>query len=195
MRDEPNSAPRTLRVDPSTEFADTLRKEITDGTWAPGTVRRSGELARCFGTTPHVISKTVQQLRDEGLVATRAGGGGGLTPCGTTPSKWQERAHRDAIADTIRKRISDGTYPVGELLPSITALSKEFGVARSTISLALKPLKDGGILTNAGPTAHYGTVVAQRTASDACPQPDTGRADTDCGQAPEIDRERGLFHA
>ncbi|MDQ1033466.1 DNA-binding GntR family transcriptional regulator [Streptomyces umbrinus] len=195
MRDEPNSVLRRLRVHPSTEFADTLRKEITDGTWSPGTVRRSGELARRFGTTPHVISKTLQQLRDEGLVATRAGGGGGVTPCGTTPSKWQERARKNDIADTIRKRISDGTYPIGELLPSITALSKEFGVARSTISLALKPLKDGGILTSAGPIARYGTVVAQLIPSEACPQPGTGRAHTDCGQVPDADRERGLFHA
>ncbi|MGX1915356.1 GntR family transcriptional regulator [Streptomyces phaeochromogenes] len=76
MRDDPDYVPRRLRVHPSRKFADTLRKQIADGTWAPGTVRRSGELRRRFGTTPHVIRKTVLLLRDEGLVDTRPGGGG-----------------------------------------------------------------------------------------------------------------------
>ncbi|MEV2234959.1 GntR family transcriptional regulator [Streptomyces phaeochromogenes] len=195
MRDDPDYVPRRLRVHPSKKFAATLRKEITDGTWAPGTVRRSGDLGRRFGTTPHVISRTIQLLQKEGLVETRAGGGGGIAPCGTTPSAWQQVAHRDDVEDAVRKRISDGTYPVGELLPSVALLGKEFGVAKSTISLAIRPLKDEGILSNAGPTAHYGTVVAKRTASDASPQPGAGDADTDCGQVPDADRERGLFHA
>lgn len=176
MRDDPDYVPRRLRVHPSRKFADTLRKEIADGTWAPGTVRRSGELRRRFGTTPHVIRKTVLLLRDEGLVDTRPGGGGGITPSGTTPSKWQRQARKEDIEDAVRRRISDGTYPVGKPFPTVTVLSKEFGVAQSTISLALKPLKDQGILTNAGAAARDGTVVAQRIPSDACPQPDADRA-------------------
>ncbi|MDQ1031478.1 DNA-binding GntR family transcriptional regulator [Streptomyces umbrinus] len=191
MRDDVNYVPRRLQVHPSTKFADTLRKEIADGTWAPGTVRRSGELRRRFGTTPHVISKTVQLLRDESLVGTRPGGGGGITPSGTTLSTWQQRVCKDDIEDAVRRRISDGTHPVGKPFPSVAVLSKEFGVARSMISLALKPLKDQGFLTNAGATARDGTVVAQRIPSDACPQPDADHADTDCDQGPDVDRERG----
>ncbi|MEU8868642.1 GntR family transcriptional regulator [Streptomyces umbrinus] len=198
MRDDPKDVPRRVRevrVHPSEKFAATLRKEIADGTWALGAVRRSGDLGRRFGTTPHMISTTVQLLREEGLVETRAGGGGGIAPCGTTPSRWQQVAHRDNIGNTVRQRISDGIYRVGQLLPSVALLGKEFGVATSTISLALRPLKDEGILSNAGPTAQYGTVVATRIPSDSCPQPDAGDADMDCGQVPDADHERGSFHA
>ncbi|MGI3198714.1 GntR family transcriptional regulator [Streptomyces sp. GLT-R25] len=176
MGDDINYVPRRLRVHPSRKFADTLRKEIADGTWAPGTVRRSGELGRRFGTTPHVIRRTVQLLRDEGLVDARPGGGGGVAPCGATPAKWQKGIHKEGIADTVRARIGDGTYPVGELLPSIAALGKEFSVPESTVSLALRPLKEEGILARAVVKSRQRTVVAKRIPSDTGSPPDADRA-------------------
>lgn len=45
------------------------------------------------------------------------------------------------IAETLRERIISGTLAVGQALPSESALSAEFGVARSTLRRALAKLE------------------------------------------------------
>jgi GntR family transcriptional regulator len=45
------------------------------------------------------------------------------------------------IVAVIRRRIADGTYPPGSLLPSEAKLVKEFGVSRPTVVRALETLK------------------------------------------------------
>src|SRR3954468_19615501 len=45
------------------------------------------------------------------------------------------------IVAAIRRRIADGTYPPGSLLPSESKLLKEFGVSRPTVVRALEALK------------------------------------------------------
>lgn len=45
------------------------------------------------------------------------------------------------IVAAIRRRIADGTYPPGSLLPSEAKLLKEFGVSRPTVVRALEALK------------------------------------------------------
>lgn len=50
------------------------------------------------------------------------------------------------IVQTIRRRIADGTYPPGSLLPSETQLVKEFGVSRPTVVRALQVLQLRGII-------------------------------------------------
>ncbi|MEV5750923.1 GntR family transcriptional regulator [Actinoallomurus sp. NPDC052308] len=45
------------------------------------------------------------------------------------------------IVQTIRRRIKDGTYPPGSMLPSETRLIQEFGVSRPTVVKALDTLK------------------------------------------------------
>ena len=44
------------------------------------------------------------------------------------------------IADVLRKRIKDGTYPKDSLLPYQTELVEEFGVSRMTIKNAVNIL-------------------------------------------------------
>ncbi|MFF3489352.1 GntR family transcriptional regulator [Streptomyces sp. NPDC002701] len=139
MRDDVRKAVRKV--------AEVLRKEISDGTWKAGTVRASGDPTRRFCTTRYVIHKAVALLRDEGVVETRAGGGGGIAPRGTMPCAWPVGTTRSkAIRRTVRERINAGTYPAGELLPTLTSLSQEFAVAKSTMSAALRPLKAEGLL-------------------------------------------------
>lgn len=48
------------------------------------------------------------------------------------------------IADVIRGRIADGTYPPGRRIPSASALSDEFGVSRRTCVDALRLLREAG---------------------------------------------------
>ena len=45
------------------------------------------------------------------------------------------------IADVLRKRIKDGTYPKDSLLPYQTELVEEFGVSRMTIKNAVNKAK------------------------------------------------------
>ena len=48
------------------------------------------------------------------------------------------------IVTTIQRRIGDGTYPVGALLPSETQLVREFAVSRPTVVRALQVLQSQG---------------------------------------------------
>ncbi|SDQ66372.1 GntR family transcriptional regulator [Thermostaphylospora chromogena] len=50
------------------------------------------------------------------------------------------------IVQAIRRRIADGTYPPGSLLPSETQLVREFGVSRPTVVRALQVLQLRGII-------------------------------------------------
>jgi len=48
------------------------------------------------------------------------------------------------IVSTIQRRIEDGTYPPGSVLPSETQLVREFGVSRPTVVRALQVLQSQG---------------------------------------------------
>src|SRR6266581_2858134 len=48
------------------------------------------------------------------------------------------------IVNAIQRRIGDGTYPPGALLPSETQLVREFGVSRPTVVRALEVLRSQG---------------------------------------------------
>ncbi|MYX34909.1 GntR family transcriptional regulator [Streptomyces sp. SID8377] len=48
------------------------------------------------------------------------------------------------IAEILRARIADGTYPARERVPSVLALQDEFGVATATAQKSLKALRPTG---------------------------------------------------
>jgi DNA-binding GntR family transcriptional regulator len=62
-----------------------------------------------------------------------------------------------AIAAALRARIESGELLPGEILPSITRISQEWGVTKSTAGKALKELRSEG-LTRSVPG--WGTFVA-----------------------------------
>jgi len=62
-----------------------------------------------------------------------------------------------AIAAALRARIESGELPPGAMLPSITRISQEWGVAKITAAKALKELRSEG-LTRSVPG--WGTFVA-----------------------------------
>lgn len=47
----------------------------------------------------------------------------------------------EVVADSIRERIKDGTYPPGSKLPSRVELCKEFGVSDIVVGSAMRLLK------------------------------------------------------
>jgi GntR family transcriptional regulator len=80
------------------------------------------------------------------------------------------------IVQTLRRRMADGTYPPGSLLPSETQLMREFGVSRPTAVRALETLKlrgeierehgRGSFAKAATPAADSDTIRPARTALD-----------------------------
>ncbi|MCW8101698.1 GntR family transcriptional regulator [Streptomyces tauricus] len=186
-----NSSNSPINIDPAVPdgissnpraIADALRNEISDGTWPAGTVRSIGELTRRFTTSRHYINTAVRLLRNSGTVDTRNGGGGGITPHGTVPPRWDGPSRND-ILTTVRRRIGDGTYPVGELLPSLATLGTELGVARSTVFLSLLPLRDEGSLSVTGGRTLVNGLPTEADESDHTADEDRG-IDTELKRGP-----------
>jgi GntR family transcriptional regulator len=50
------------------------------------------------------------------------------------------------IADILRRRIADGSIPVGRRIPSLVEMEQEYGVARDTLRKAVQVLKDEGLV-------------------------------------------------
>lgn len=50
------------------------------------------------------------------------------------------------VADTLRRRIRDGTYPPGSRLPSRTKLVEEFGWSDPVIGAAQRILRQEGLI-------------------------------------------------
>jgi DNA-binding GntR family transcriptional regulator len=63
------------------------------------------------------------------------------------------------IAGDLRDRIESGEFRPGDALPSITRLSQEYEVAKTTAQKALQVLKDEGLARG---VQGWGTIVAER---------------------------------
>lgn len=60
---------------------------------------------------------------------------------------WEgDRAVWKQIADELRHRIETGVYQPRHAIPSLTALTQEFGAARNTIRKVIKHLADEGLV-------------------------------------------------
>ncbi|MES9620068.1 GntR family transcriptional regulator [Streptomyces tuirus] len=63
------------------------------------------------------------------------------------------------VAEVVRGRIADGTYPPRTRVPSVVQLTSEFGVANATAHKVLRALREEG-LTYTEPG--LGSFVAER---------------------------------
>lgn len=57
-----------------------------------------------------------------------------------TRPKWRQ------VADIIRARILDGTYPPGSRVPSVVQLTAEFGIAAVTAQKVMRALREEGTI-------------------------------------------------
>lgn len=62
----------------------------------------------------------------------------------------------EQVADQLRRRIADGEFPVGSLIPTEAELTQQLGVSRNSVREALRSLVHVGLL---GARAGYGTFV------------------------------------
>lgn len=59
------------------------------------------------------------------------------------------------VAQVIRGRVDDGTYPKGKRIPGVRPLAEDLGVARPTVSEALNYLVGEGVLEVRAQSGHY----------------------------------------
>lgn len=69
------------------------------------------------------------------------------------------------IADLLRSRLADGTYPAGRKLPTVLVLAAETGVSHMTVRRALAVLKSEGAVL---------IVPGRGTFAAAAPEPSCG---------------------
>jgi DNA-binding GntR family transcriptional regulator len=61
--------------------------------------------------------------------------------------EWQaDRPRWEQIADVIRERIADGTYPPRTRVPSVQQLVADYGVAVDTAQKVLARLREEGVV-------------------------------------------------
>ncbi|SBU96443.1 Transcriptional regulators [Streptomyces sp. MnatMP-M77] len=144
----------------------TLRRRVYDGleslladtdTYPPGTkLPTYRALCRQYGVAQAVVGAAMEALASQGRVWIRPPLGvfvlgEGYEPA---PNKFV------LIATTVRERIADGTFKPGT--PLVPLLVKEFEVHRCTVTTALRPLADEGLLVKTG----SGTYVSPRLARE-----------------------------
>jgi DNA-binding GntR family transcriptional regulator len=65
------------------------------------------------------------------------------------------------LAARLRRQILDGEVARGQRVPSITALSEEFGCARQTCGKAVRLLEQEGLLTFIPGLGYYATAAGE----------------------------------
>lgn len=78
-----------------------------------------------------------------------------------------DRFRWEQITDTLRRRISDGTYPLKHKLSEVQ-LMQEFGVARGTLRKAMQRLRDEKLIYT---IPNLGSFVGQRTEPETVDNP------------------------
>jgi DNA-binding GntR family transcriptional regulator len=63
------------------------------------------------------------------------------------------------VADDLRRRIEEGEFPPGSPLPSLAALTQEYGVGRTTAAKAVASLREAGLVES---VKGWGSFVKER---------------------------------
>lgn len=103
----------------------------------------------------------------------------------------QPRGER--IRGDIARQIQDGTYAVGDQLPTLEALARTYEVSAITVTRALKPLRDSGVIAGvrgAGMWVARVPTVEETAAPEPGHQPRTTRQRLDEHEAAIADLRR-----
>ncbi|MFJ3084420.1 GntR family transcriptional regulator [Streptomyces halstedii] len=76
-----------------------------------------------------------------------------------TRPKWRQ------VADILRARIADGTYPPGSRVPSVVTLTGEFGIAAVTAQKVMRALREEGLIRTETGMGSYVTGRPPRASS------------------------------
>ncbi|WP_413115920.1 GntR family transcriptional regulator [Streptomyces sp. CY1] len=141
--------PRTT-AERASQVATTIRHQIQDGTYPPGTLLPSNrKLAQEHQVPEHVIVHVIKTLAADGVVET-LGSVGKLVrdPKGTTGDR-QLLSKSEQFIAALRDDILNRTWPPGDLLPSSVKLAQRYGLGQTTVVKSLPKLRAEGLLENA----------------------------------------------
>ncbi|MDR7279129.1 GntR family transcriptional regulator [Catenuloplanes atrovinosus] len=123
------------------QIADALRTRIAAGEFSPGQpFPAESVLSIEYGVARNTVRRALSLLTEEGLL-TLASGRRQLARGGENGMPEHRR-----IADDLSARIADGRMRPGQALPSESALSTSYGVARGTVRHALASLEGAGLV-------------------------------------------------
>jgi DNA-binding GntR family transcriptional regulator len=126
-------------------IADALRARIESGEFPPGAPLPS-ETALCaqYEVARGTVRRALAELNADGLVDARPGRGRVVHD--RASSDVQVLPRYRAIANDLRALIDSGELKAGDLLPSESALTERYGVARGTVRQALAELRGAGLV-------------------------------------------------
>jgi DNA-binding GntR family transcriptional regulator len=122
-------------------ITEALRARLASGEFQPGSALPSeATLVTEYGVARNTVRRALDQLAEEGLIATQPGRGRLVNAPGERGAPTQPQYQR--IAAELRSQIEAGVLAAGALLPSESALVRQYGVARGTARQALAALQD-----------------------------------------------------
>ncbi|MFF5227987.1 GntR family transcriptional regulator [Dactylosporangium sp. NPDC000521] len=122
-------------------ITEALRARLASGEFQPGSALPSeAALSAEYSVARNTVRRALDQLSEEGLIITQPGRGRLVNAPGERNSPTRPQYQR--IATDLRKRIESGDLAAGALMPSESALVKQYGVARGTARQALAALQD-----------------------------------------------------
>ena len=78
----------------------------------------------------------------------------------------------ERIRGDIARQIQDGTYAVGDQLPTLEALARTYSVSAITVTRALRPLRDSGVIDGVkGAGMWVGRIPTDEDMADPAPPP------------------------
>ena len=131
---------RTLVEKVAEKLKKYIKKDLNPGDRIP-----SGNiLAKKFKVSSKTIHDAIKQLSKDGLLYTRRGKYGTIV-LDSAEAPEQKMYNYEKFAQKIRAKISSG-YNVGDKIPSIKDLAKEYKTSEKTIKKALDSLAEDGFL-------------------------------------------------
>ncbi|MFG1753217.1 GntR family transcriptional regulator [Streptosporangium sandarakinum] len=127
------------------QIAEIIRKRITAGRLSPGQrVASEAEIRREFGVARTTARRALRLLREEGIIYALQGEGTFVGPPGKGVRQPSRTPMYRRIADDVIGRIRGGAIRPRRPIPSETALTQEYGVARETARRAVALLREQG---------------------------------------------------
>ncbi|MEU6738381.1 GntR family transcriptional regulator [Streptosporangium sandarakinum] len=127
------------------QIAEIIRERIAEGRLSPGQpVASEAAIRDEFGVARTTARRAVRLLREEGLVYTVQGEGTFVGPPGEGTRQPRKTPMYRQIAEDVVERIRSGAIRPRRPIPSETALTQEYDVARETARRAVALLREQG---------------------------------------------------
>jgi DNA-binding GntR family transcriptional regulator len=124
-----------------------IRAQIAEGEFPPGsTLPSEAALCRQYKVSRNTLRRALDELAADGLLVAQPGRG--RVVLGDVESSESAIPQYRSMATELRALIESGELAPGDALPSESALSERYGVARGTARHALAELEGAGLVVS-----------------------------------------------